>query len=279
MQSHTISMLLPIDKIDKIDKSVKTYESFLLQYSLIVSSNFIIYELIEKSTEDEIFKLFEKYHGSIDDYGDKEALMLGMMLEDNSPQKNETRGLWLDKFFIAMAHDKKSPKFILSSFINAKEFLLLYAIFEGVLKDSFIRSGTLPEGKFLREKDVISLLRKSLSERDEKFLEQLKIRSPLSNFEELECFWDFYTHFRHLYFHSGGYITKKWLANYKVKQEKLIKSIAGFNCKMSALQLAEEFEELEVIENKMFYVTDKFANIFRNYIVRIMESMYIVEDV
>lgn len=275
MQSCTVSTLLPNGK------HVQYYESFVLQYSLIVSSNLIIYELINQSTEDQIFSLFEKYHGQMNDYDYKRRNLLSMMIESNAPQHQECRGLLLDKFFLSMSIDKKKPKEILLSFVNAKEFLLLYAVFEGVLKSEFEKTGVLKNGTFLREKDIPLLLIKKLNKNknDGLFLGHLTKRSPLSTHEELAVFWDFFTHFRHLYAHSGGYVTIKWLEQYKSKREKLINTVNNFDCAISGSLLTKSIENIEAFENKMFYIEDGFSNIFRNFIIYIMESLYLTENV
>lgn len=273
MHSATVSMLLPAEK------TVPFYESFLLQYSLVVSSNLIIFELVSNSTEEQIFRLFEEYHGQIDDHKKKNMLLTAMMIESNAPQTNEIRGLSLDKFFLSMAIDKKSAKFILSSFINTKEFLLIYAVFEGVVKAELMKSGILNNGKFLREKDIISNIALKLSEKKELFEEHLSARSPLGKIEDIECFWDFFTHFRHLFIHSGGYVTQKWLDQLTQKKNNIINTIENFECPISAYFLIDSINELELINGKMFYIGDRFSNIFRNLVVLIMESMYLVEEV
>jgi hypothetical protein len=273
MHSATVSMLLPTGK------TVQYYESFLLQYSLVVSSNLIIFELVSNSTEDQILSLFEKYHGQIDDHKEKNMLLTAMMIESNAPQANEIRGLSLDKFFLSMAIDEKSPKFILSSFINAKEFLLIYAVFEGVVKAELVKSGILNDGKFLREKDIVNNIALRLAEKKGLFEEHLSARSPFGKIEDVDCFWDFFTHFRHLFIHSGGYATQKWLDQLTQKKKNIINTIKSFECQMSAKLLIDSIEELELFNGKMFYIGDRFLNIFRNLIVLIMESMYLVEEV
>jgi hypothetical protein len=245
----------------------------------VVSSNFIVSELIENSTEEQIFELFEKYHGQIDDHKRKNILLIGMMLESNAPQANELRGLLLDKFFLSMSIDRKTPKFILSSFVNAKEFLLIYAVFEGVIKAELVRSGTLGNGKFLREKDIINNIITRLASQAEIFVDHLSCRSPIGTIADVECFWDFFTHFRHLYAHSGGYVTEKWMEQFIVKREKIIGTIANFECSLSASNLIDVINELEVSEGKVFYIGDPFLNIFRNLIILLMESLYLVESV
>jgi len=266
-------MLLPTEK------KIQFYESFLLQYSLVVSSNLIIFELIENSTESQILALFEKYHGQIDDHKNKNTLLTAMMLESNAPQASELRGLLLDKFFVSIAVDKKTPKFILSSFINAKEFLLIYAIFEGVIKAELERCGVLAEGKYLREKDIVNYINSKLGTKVSGFVEHLSTRSPIGKFEDIECFWDFFTHFRHLYVHSGGQVTTKWLDQFTSKKEKIIAVISKFECPISASLLIDSIEKLELSQGKMFYINDSFSNIFRNLVILIMESLYSVEDV
>lgn len=276
MHETTVSILLPLDD----QKNKKFYESFILQYSTITSSNLIINKIIEKTEDKDIYKLFKDLHGSMFDYNYIKQLYLATMLSIDFPQENESRGLLLDKIFLSMNINKINAKDILINLLNAKEFILLYSVFEGTLKAEFQRSKILNEGKFLREQELIGYIEKKLTNLNirEKFLKILSERSSLSSFKDLELFWKYFTHIRHLYVHNSGYITEKWLKKYK-EIEKVLKadSISNFDDTIRTSHLLEVFEEVELRKNNMFYIINKLSNMFRNYIIYIMESLYLAE--
>ncbi|PMG96609.1 hypothetical protein BCU78_24885 [Vibrio lentus] len=272
MQSCTISMLFPIEKIPY-------YESFHLQYSLATSSNFILFELMEKASEEEVFELFESFHGNLDDYKRAQMLMMGAHMSMTCPQAKESRGLLLDKFFISMAKRKTKPKELLANFLNAKEFILIYAIFENVLKGEFLRLGILAEGKFMREKDLFKFLNDKLSKQDmmDDFVKCLSQRSPIKDFETLTTFWKFFTHIRHLYTHSGGMVTAKWIATYINLKTNLEDKVYLFDDLFLKQRLNSAIDGFEPEVGQIFNANDHFSNIFRNLIVYIMEALYLSE--
>lgn len=272
MQSCTISMLFPIEKIPY-------YESFHLQYSLTTSSNFILYQLMEKASEEEIFELFESYHGNLNDYNNVQILMMGAHMSMTCPQTLESRGLLLDKFFISMAKKETKPKEVLANFLNAKEFILIYAIFENVLKGEFLKLGILGEGKFMREKDLFQFLTDKLNTQDmmNDFLIYLSQRSPIKDFETLKTFWNFFTHIRHLYTHSGGMVTTKWAATYINLKKNLEEKVHLFDNLFLKMRLYSAIDGFEPKIGQNFNANDHFSNIFRNFIVYIMEALYLSE--
>lgn len=272
MQSCTISMLFPMEKIPY-------YESFHLQYSLATSSNFILFELMEKASEEEVFKLFESYHGNLEDYKNAQMLMMGAHISMRCPQLNESRGLLLDKFFISMMKEKVKPKEVLANFLNAKEFILSYAIFENVLKGEFIRTGVLSEGKFMREKDLFDFLKNKLNSQElmSYFITYLSQRSPFKDFETLNTFWNFFTHIRHLYTHSGGMVTAKWAATYTSLKLNLEGKVHLFDNLILKQRLYRAIDGFSPEIGQIFNANDHFSNIFRNFIVYIMEALYLSE--
>ena len=270
MLSGTFSMLLPT-----AEKKNAFYEDFFKKYSLLISTNLIVYDAIDAFSEQRIFEEFSKFNGSYNDYKDKEVFQTFMLLEDNYPQKKEQRGLFLNTFFIDRATGQKDSKSFIISAVNIKEFTLLYALFEGVMKELFRANKVLDKEEYLNEKDIITKFASSSAVNKKLFLQEMRNRSPLSTFDGINTFWLYFTHFRHLYFHSGGYVTKQWFNKYIQKKEDIIKKISKFNDITTASQLCDAIKAWEVTENKMCYMEDNFVNFFRNFIIRFMESMYL----
>ena len=99
----------------------------------------------------------------------------------------------------------------------------------------------------------------------------------MSCFNELDAFWDYFTHFRHLFFHAGGYPTQQWLDKYGNKKHKLLQAISGFEDVISANFLGDAIEGHSPIVGDLFFIQDNFANLFRNYVVRVMEAVYLTQ--
>jgi len=273
-----ISMLLPLDSQKQ---KIKFYEDFILQYSLIISSNLIIYNLVEESNEEHLFELFTSYHTMFNEYIEINKILPILHLELQTPQQNEIRGLILDRFFIEMFNKKYSSKDLLKHFINFKEFVVLYSLFEGILKEEFIRCRLIDENKFLKEKDIIEYILKKYENisKIDLFEKILKDRS-IYNIGLLKLFWDLYTHFRHLFFHNAGKITSKWKNKFDNIKDKLIDILDKSNSNsILNLNIIEDIEYINsfIKINEYFFVSDKFSNMFRDFIINILEAMYLTD--
>ena len=108
MLSGTFSMLLPT-----AEKKNAFYEDFFKKYSLLISTNLIVYDAIDAFSEQRIFEEFSKFNGSYNDYKDKEVFQTFMLLEDNYPQKKEQRGLFLNTFLLIERLAKKTQNHLL----------------------------------------------------------------------------------------------------------------------------------------------------------------------
>ena len=267
----TYSVILPVEETPQF------YESFTLQYSLIITSNLLINELIENSTEESVLESLTQYHGIIHDYKEKQIHLASLMLEYTPPQTEEIRGLALDKLFMSMGLENKTPKFILQSIQNTKELLLLHSVFEGVIKTEAQRVHIIPEGKYFREKDIPEVVKNMVRDKEEYFLEILSSRCPLKTFADINDCWVFFTHLRHAHIHSGGYATPKWIDQFKTKKENLLTSISNWGSSISSIQIYKIIEDLEAQPGKLLYTDNQLSNIFRNFIVNIMESLYLTK--
>lgn len=271
---QTISILLPLEGKINVD----FYNSFVSQYSVVIGSNFVLFEMVEKLSEPDAHELLSKYHGQIPDYSRDVSLLSFMHIQFDPPQIREIRGLDQARFFLSVTNGETTAKSILKHFLNYKEFLLLYSIFEGTLKSEFSRVKILQQGEYLKEKDMLAKLKISLESQVKcgQFIEILSSRSCFIDFCDIECFWDFFTHLRHLYAHTGGYVTQQWLVKYHQKEKSLNEVIGKFES-FHALKLYDELEKTRPVTGKMFYMTDFFSGMFRYFVVAVMESLYLHE--
>ena len=270
--STKISVLLPIENQSKI-----FYNDFILQYSIVISSNFIIYELIEESSEEKIFELFQSYHSSFNEYNSLSYFLPTMGFQIKALQQEELRGLFLDKFFTEIENKKYLPKQLLLYYINLKEFVILYSLFEGTLKEEFIRYSLFDENKFLKEKDIIKYIKQKYKKNFDEFDSVLKDRS-FYNINSIEMWWNFYTHFRHLIFHSGGKVTKKWKVTYDNFKNTLYNGMPEEQ-PLEVINILDNLEEIDraIKINEYFFITDKFTNMFRDFVINLMEAMYLMD--
>ena len=268
MNYSTFSARLPIEK------QIPIYNNFLTQYSLLISSNLIVNELISKASEQDILDLFDALHGHNDEYIHMRNFHLAAMLNFNIPQVNEARGLWLDNLYVDMMNKKTTPKDMVLCFQRIKEFQLLYAIFENVVKQELFRTNLLEEGTFLREIDVIKKVNEYLSSLNKVdiFAELLSKRTCFDSIQDIDSMWKIFTHLRNLFAHSGGIVSQNWLDNYKSK-------IGLYENIMLKVPIQYEIENtigLELFEvGKLYYLTDDMLNFFRNFIVYVMECLYL----
>lgn len=272
MTAATFSMLCP-----SVDKNDPFYKEFYLQYSLFTASNYVMYQLVSLSKENTISELFDSLNEISNDYQLREIFLTCMGFESSTPQKNEQRALNLDLLFADMHSMQIEQKKILYGFININEFILLYALFEGIIKKIFRIKGYLKERQFLKENEIITSFQESFDSQLSLFLRNLNSRIPLLNFEEINLFWLLFTMFRHLFLHSGGFVTQQWFDKYRTIKEKLFMSLS--NCHNEQIididNLISTIDKFNIELNKLFYPQDIFVNIFRNFIVAFMESMYL----
>jgi hypothetical protein len=155
----------------------------------------------------------------------------------------------------------------------------LFAIFEDAVKYALIQSGVISADDGLREPDVMKKVKDKL-QRDgtfPQFRDRLANRAMVQNFTDAEAIWKFFTECRHLYVHSGGRATEKWLKKFRQSQNDLMKQLTK-ETDFAKMFVADIIEACQPRTSQLFVVTDKFTNVFRNFIVSIMEALYLTES-
>lgn len=267
MKYPTLSIRLPIEK------NIEFYEKFILQYSLIIVSMNCYEELIDEYvTEEKIMKYFDMFHGMFNDYEDKRDYIHYMSLDADFKQLHESRGLYLDRFYVDLQKKTYTPSKLLKYFNNINQFLLLYSTFEGILKNEYRMKEIINEGKFVRENQLICFSEKYVEKYNckKKFLSEISERSLMENFDEISCLWNYFTNIRHLYVHSSGIVTEKWLQKIKSSYNKLEDLLE----RDIVWEIGKELSLEKVKVDTTFYIEDNLLNFFRNYIVAFMESLY-----
>jgi len=283
MDYGTVSIKLPIEK------QIGVYNNFLTQYSLIVTSNLLVEELVSKSNEQDLLDFFDEFHGHFNDYNVVKNSFLMKMIDIEMIQAEETRGLWLDRLYVDMTTNQKMPSEIVLSIQRMKEYLLLFANFENTLKQEMYESNLVDSNKFIRENEIVKYLNDYLEKESKTalFYTEIRKRTYFKEFDEINKIWKMLNDIRNLFAHSGGIVTEKWLEKYKSTfgNNREILSNASLNKSLEAVyydtmgtKLCNDLctvltpDQFEI--DKMYYLNEELSNFFRNFIVAIAESLY-----
>jgi|GEM_PF-1795949 len=273
MQQMTVSVLKP-------EEGMATYyHMFYRNYSLIVSTNIVTYYIVSEMPEEHVFSLVcSAAREAARDYEEVAIRYVAMGLSSQFPQTSEVRGLDLNELIELIKTKQISAKGSLTTFINASEFLLLFATFEDVVKCMLICDSIISAEDGLREVEVMKRIKEKLKKDGTfcQFRDRLAARSVIRNFTDADTIWKFFTDFRHLYIHSGGRATKKWLEKFQKNQDDLMNRLTK-SPELARMFVADIINDCQPKEGQLFVVTDKFSNVFRNFIVSIMESLYLTE--
>ncbi|WP_143075174.1 hypothetical protein [Sphingobium sp. AP50] len=270
MKQMTISMLKPEIGADP------GYESFFRNYSMLMSTNIVSHYLIDQASELEIAELLmETVSSAENDYNRTKILHAAIGFSLNSAQIGEERGLDLADISQLIAAGNVTAKEILLTFINCNEFILIFAMFEDTIKRILVEAGSISADAGLREPKIMIEIKKYLENSSalRYFMIQISARTICMNFTDVEAMWRYFVAFRHLYVHSGGRPTPSWLPKFEKAQADLLKRLRKPD--LASLGVAETLMSFVPEERRLFMVPDTFANIFRNFVVAIMEALYL----
>jgi hypothetical protein len=106
------------------------------------------------------------------------------------------------------------------------------------------------------------------------FRAELEDRTICEDYEDAKRLWTYFVALRHLYVHSGGRPTSKWMADYKGVRDAVVSRLnsPGIGT-MDVREIIEE--EIEPRERVLLILPDGLVNIFRNFVVGVMEAVYV----
>ena len=269
MISSTVSILLPKEN------NIPFYESFVNQYSFIISVTFITHYIIgNKCNDEEILQIFQNMHGKLEDYNTLQIYMQGAGLCISAPQLDEHRGLLNEKVFNDLMKKKISSKDILLFFNNALEFTSIYALFELTIKRILQENNIISNKTFFREEEFVEKINEYLDSKSikDKFYKELNNRISISNGNVLKMFFNYFTCIRHLYAHNGGMISPKWKQDF-LSKKGILENNLPFSINNELV--VDSLTKIKVNSNDYFYLPDIQANIFRNICVSIIEAIYV----
>lgn len=262
----TISALIP----QKITAVTEFYKNFFFRYSLIMRQIMTINALIDVAGKEKVAEMQAIWMGLLDDYQYQNSMAICMGISYDIPQLRENRGLWTESTQGVNSKEK------LVTSVNLSEYLQLYSLFEDSISKLLHGIGILKNGKYLKEKDVIKKFNEFLTKEGIKkeFYDTLSARTPFQSDMELFLFWHFFTIIRNILVHADRLPSAKEIASFEKCKEKITTYLQRDAILITFI--CDTLDEVAVTPNVHLTVTDKMVNMLRNYIVYIMESLYLV---
>lgn len=267
MKHMTISMLTPEPG------RCPAYDRFYRTYSMLITTNVVTHHLVHEVPEAHLAELLtEVVNASRSDYARARTLYAAMQLSFDAAQIGEDRGLDLTDVSQSLAEGQMTAKQIILAFQNFNEFVLLFALFEDAVKDLI----TPTEGPAikLKEPKVMEDLLTHLQGLGlfKRFKAQLKDRTFCADYEDAKRLWTYFVALRHLYVHSGGRPTSKWLVDYEGVRDAVISRLKDPD--IGTMAMRKMIEAIEPRERVLLMLPDGLVNIFRNFVVGVMEAVY-----
>lgn len=208
------------------------------------------------------------------DYQRAGTYYAAMMLSFRSVQMNEARSLDLDDVSRLLVDGDATARETILGFQNFNEFVLLFALFEDAVKELLASPGG-DTPAVLKEPEVMERLLTHLQgmKSAKRFQAKLVERTICKNYDDAKLMWKYFVRFRHLYVHSGGRPTIKWLGDYEQGRSALVHRLKGPD--IAVENVREIIESIQPRERVLLMLPDGIVNIFRNFVVAVMESIYL----
>lgn len=251
------------------------YERFYLSYSMLISTNVVTHHLVHEASEEELEHLLEETAAKAEvDYRRAEGLYALMGLQFGAVQAHEIRGLASARPVGSASDGRIAAKDAILAFQNFNEFVLLFALFEDAVKE-MLSFGTGGSIVMLKEPDVMTRLMTLLKADDsfERFKRQIVDRTICRNYRDAEIAWDFFVAIRHLFVHSAGRPTANWLTSFLPVRDALRTRLRGAD--IAIMDVRDMIDSICPQERQLLLLPDDFVNFFRNFVVAVMEAVYL----
>lgn len=269
MNHTTISMLTPERG------RCPAYDRFYRTYSMLMATNVVTHHLVHEVPEAhlKVLLLDEVVAASESDYARAQTFYAAMQLSFQVVQLGEDRGLDLTDVSQSLKEGRMTAKQIILAFQNFNEFVILFALFEDAVKDLLTPADggpavTLKEAKVMEE--LLCHLKKLASFKQ--FKGQLGDRTICVDYEDAKRLWSYFVALRHLYVHSGGHPTSIWKGDYEKVRDAVIDRLKTPDILTMAVR--EMIEGIKPCERELLMLPDGLVNIFRNFVVGVMEAIY-----
>lgn len=249
------------------------YDRFHHTYSLLLATNVVTHHLVHEVPEDRLTELLHQVVASSEtDYSRAQALYAVMGLSFAAPQMWEDRGLDLADVSETLAAGGSAQRVVLA-FQNFNEFVLLFALFEDAVKDLLTPPGG--EAVKLKEQKVMEDLLTHLQGLGSfaRFKARLADRTICGDYEDAKSLWSYFVALRHLLVHSGGRPTSKWMSDYETARGMVSRRLRGPD--IGRMEVREVIEKVEPSERVLLMLPNGIVNIFRNFVVGVMEAYYV----
>lgn len=288
-------------------QSIECYKSFYDRYSFIQINVYLMY-YFEFLSEDK-FEITESLqwiqeradHDAHEAYSSLALLFDGddkanEFLEYFSKRREESRGInagnspfsFLEN--IQKQSGGKSKEKMPSFFFDVQEFLSLYSVFEDSIKAHLKAKNHIADNQDLKEAKIIQEILDYTSSRKPRFIECMKGKSceVIATESDMTTLWAYYTHLRHLYAHSMGIVTPRFIENIegknlKARVELFERKRLSLYSEIPNLDSAINDDDPKSIlnfdfkEDRLYVLSDWQLNLFRNFIIFTMECLEEIE--
>ena len=190
------------------------------------------------------------------------SLCMGLQID-----KSLNKDISINLIDLLKTTNSKNWYSLIKGFMNIWEFLFLYSRVENTLKEIL-----KIEGKTTTEKLLQNLYNKY------PILEQRLIDNGYLESKGNSNIWILYTEFRHLYSHTHGMITKNGKGRLCSKIHNLKNSLKEMDILSSAfINIDNIFKSNTLKIGKFYLLQDEELNIFRNFIIILMENLDIID--
>jgi len=265
------------------DKSKDFYKTFYKQYSMIQINDIIINEILDSLKDEDRRLLVDNLILDGFEMQRSAAYSIGMGLYDPSLQLRscEERGLDI-ALFRGLKNLKRDP---LKWYLQANEFMQLYAVCEQTIKDFLVSCG-FDMAKFKERKMMIQLFdilrAKEIVDDYIKIISQ-RTNEILTKENEIKFVWSYYTEIRNVYMHAGGRLTERFTNKMStLLQDNAHEISCIMNSKSMIMELVTFYDKDD--DSDFFYnpagdiieCKSQLMNFFRNYIIIVIESLNLV---
>lgn len=231
-----------------IKKKIMNYDEKNNTYSFAKESEFNSIHV-----EDGLHDIVENVILNNDDKKRMLLRVMGIRLEGN-----ENKEIDINLKELLDTTSSKNWYELLRELLNVWEFLFLYGIVESTFKNILNKTGSL------KEEDLIPSIFKHFN--------GLETHIGISK-SNLINLWNLYTELRNIYAHGHGFITNTAKCNLGGKLDKARKSLYEVCGIITLTNIDGIFNKNLIKKDKFYFLKDDELNIFRNLIIRVMESI------
>lgn len=254
------------------------YEQFYHRYGGIVRNSILIWKLLEEA-KDILPNLFVEMSQNVrrnEKLLPSSFTLIGLEYRPGERDSYDKSIASSDTDEIRDYFDNDLSRYI--EFVtNRQQFTELYTTFESTIK-AFLKRDYCIDG--IKQEEIV----KTIIDNEVNFIEKFgKICNCEFTKEQFNKIWTYYSNLRNLYYHTGGFISDRFLKNIngvRAVLKDFVSNDEGLSIEFSVYQMDDtDLFQLGFCKaknkNKLFAISEFNLRFFRNFIVHIWETVYL----